>query len=234
MNLTNRVWCSHRYELSQKLQKQLFQATTRRLSSQSNRPCLNQNTFVPQQYTRALHTSRATLASAPRSHDRGPASNESTQTDFGKMNVLGGIPPPASSIDTCYTDGFLLSNGTIVRDAGMIVVGGEVFKWMPWKTKSTEPSSKTLINVVGQWEIGKESLGILELLWPKPDLLVIGTGPSTQVLSPSTRKLLNNLGIRVEVSDTRNAAAQYNLLATERGVNEVGALMVPAGWQPTR
>ena len=64
------------------------------------------------------------------------------------------------------------------------------------------------------------------------DLLVIGTGPSTQVLSPGTRKLFNNMGIRVEISDTRNAAAQYNLLATERGVHEVGAIMIPAGWTP--
>ena len=64
------------------------------------------------------------------------------------------------------------------------------------------------------------------------DLLIIGTGLSTVILSPTTRKLFNNMGIRVEVSDTRNAAAQYNLLATERGVNEVAALLVPAGWKP--
>jgi NADH dehydrogenase [ubiquinone] 1 alpha subcomplex assembly factor 3 len=66
------------------------------------------------------------------------------------------------------------------------------------------------------------------------DLLVIGTGAATQVLSPETRKTINEMGIRVEVSDTRNAAAQYNLLATERGVNEVGALLVPVGWKPKK
>jgi NADH dehydrogenase [ubiquinone] 1 alpha subcomplex assembly factor 3 len=58
---------------------------------------------------------------------------------------------------------------------------------------------------------------------------VLGTGPATQFLSPATRKMFNNMGVRVEVSDTRNAAAQYNLLATERGVHEVGALLLPAG-----
>lgn len=48
------------------------------------------------------------------------------------------------------------------------------------------------------------------------------------------RKVINEMGIRVEVSDTRNAAAQYNLLATERGVNEVGALLLPISWKPTK
>lgn len=50
-------------------------------------------------------------------------------------------------------------------------------------------------------------------------------------LSPETRKHINSLGIRVEVQDTRNAAAQFNLLATERGVTEVAAAMIPIGWR---
>jgi NADH dehydrogenase [ubiquinone] 1 alpha subcomplex assembly factor 3 len=37
--------------------------------------------------------------------------------------------------------------------------------------------------------------------------------------------------MRVEVLDTRNAAAQFNLLATERGVSEVAAALIPIGWK---
>jgi hypothetical protein len=33
------------------------------------------------------------------------------------------------------------------------------------------------------------------------------------------------------VLDTRNAAAQFNMLATERGVSEVAAALIPIGWQ---
>lgn len=51
-------------------------------------------------------------------------------------------------------------------------------------------------------------------------------------ISPTTRKHINDLGIRLEVSDTRNAAAQFNLLATERGVQQVAAALVPIGWVP--
>lgn len=50
-------------------------------------------------------------------------------------------------------------------------------------------------------------------------------------ISPETRRAINGLGIRVEVSDTRNAAAQFNLLATERGTSEVAAALVPIGWR---
>jgi uncharacterized protein len=39
------------------------------------------------------------------------------------------------------------------------------------------------------------------------------------------------MGIRVEAMDTRNAAAQYNLLATERGVHEIAAALIPIGWK---
>lgn len=38
------------------------------------------------------------------------------------------------------------------------------------------------------------------------------------------------MGLRIEILDTRNAASQFNLLATERGVQEVGAALVPIGF----
>lgn len=62
------------------------------------------------------------------------------------------------------------------------------------------------------------------------DLLIVGTGPRVAPLAPATREAINALGIRVEVQDTRNAAAQYNLLATERGATQVAAALVPVGW----
>jgi NADH dehydrogenase [ubiquinone] 1 alpha subcomplex assembly factor 3 len=66
------------------------------------------------------------------------------------------------------------------------------------------------------------------------DLLIIGTGPRMAPIAPAVRKYLNNLGIRLEVQDTRNAAAQFNLLATERGVGQVAAAMIPVGWREGR
>lgn len=50
-------------------------------------------------------------------------------------------------------------------------------------------------------------------------------------LSPETRRHISELGIRIELLDTRNAAAQFNLLATERGVSDVAAALIPVGWK---
>ena len=69
---------------------------------------------------------------------------------------------------------------------------------------------------------------------PDHEVLIIGTGPHTTPIAPAVRKYLNDLGIRLEVQDTRNAAAQFNLLATERGVGQVAAALIPIGWREGR
>jgi NADH dehydrogenase [ubiquinone] 1 alpha subcomplex assembly factor 3 len=61
--------------------------------------------------------------------------------------------------------------------------------------------------------------------------LIIGVGRHNLPLSPKTRQHISELGMRVEMLDTRNAAAQFNLLATERGVSEVAAALIPIGWE---
>ncbi len=65
-------------------------------------------------------------------------------------------------------------------------------------------------------------------------MLILGLGDTAMPLSPETKRHINALGIRVEIQDTRNAAAQFNLLATERGVEEVAAAMIPTGWKPRK
>jgi len=197
--------------------------------------------------SRCLHASARTLA-APKSKDRGPPSKEDTQTDFGALDVLGGMPPPTTGIDACMEDGFALNNGLRITGAGVMLVGGEAFKWRPWVRPGSEQStihegaadddikgassmSGKMKNAKGQWEADRLAWGALDLVWPKPDLLILGTGPGILPLSPKTRNDLTELGVRVEIQDTRNAAAQFNLLATERGLQQVAAAFVPIGWK---
>ncbi|KAK2733395.1 hypothetical protein FQN57_002135 [Myotisia sp. PD_48] len=159
-------------------------------------------------------------------------------TDLSSLDVLANVDAPATSIDACLEDGFQLNNGVKITDGdGCLLVGGEVFIWRPWNATTTSPSShpsdspspKALLNSKGQWEVSEDVWGLLKLLWPKPDLLILGLGGSMHPVSPETRRHINELGIRIEVQDTRNAAAQFNLLATERGVQEIAAAMVPIG-----
>ncbi|GAD93362.1 hypothetical protein ANI_1_930064 [Paecilomyces variotii No. 5] len=197
--------------------------------------------------------------SKPQNRDRGPPSNEETQTDFGALNVFGNIPAPSTAIDACLDDGFHLDNGVkITGGDGVLLVGGEAFSWRPWEGYDAGDDKKGLmLNPKGQFEVPEEAWGLFSLVWPRPgmfglwyslllmvfcfrylrlyhfvaDLLILGVGGQMAPLSPETRKHINSLGIRVEVQDTRNAAAQFNLLATERGVTEVAAAMIPIGWR---
>ncbi|ERT01257.1 hypothetical protein HMPREF1624_02499 [Sporothrix schenckii ATCC 58251] len=88
-----------------------------------------------------------------------------------------------------------------------------------------------MVNPKGQWEVDTSAFNLLGLVWPRPDLLILGLGPEIRPLSPDTKRHITSLGMRVEVLDTRNAASQFNMLATERGVNDVAAALIPTGWK---
>lgn len=72
------------------------------------------------------------------------------------------------------------------------------------------------------------------MVWPKPDLLILGLGPGVYPVAPGVRRYINGMGVRIDVQDTRNAAAQFNLLATERGVGNVACALIPIGWREPR
>lgn len=112
--------------------------------------------------------------SAPgRSSDRGPASKEDTQTDFGSLNVLGDTPPPTTSIDACLTDGFHFANGLkIGGGSGCILLAGEAFSWSPWEPagKASGSGRNRMLNPKGQWTAENDAWGVLDLVWPKPGM----------------------------------------------------------------
>ncbi|KAJ4985607.1 duf498 domain-containing protein [Stagonosporopsis vannaccii] len=218
--------------------------STRLIQSSARRPCTALPTALRPQPSlrRTLHTTRPLLLQSrpPKSRDRGPKSEEDTQTDFGALDVLRNTAAPATSIDATTPDGFALNNQMRVSGCGLLLVGGEAYRWWPWASggEAAEGNAKgkggevgRLRNGKGQWEVKEGEWGVLELVWPKPDILIIGTGHQVLPLAPAVRTYLNGLGIRLEVQDTRNAAAQFNLLATERGVGQVAAALIPTGWR---
>jgi len=132
-----------------------------------------------------------------------------------------------------------------VVGSGVLLVGGEAFGWCPWVGGGKEKEGGSneyglegnkwnemkLVNEKGQFEVHDSAWGILGLVWPKPDLLILGLGKEMRPISPKTRQYLNGLGVRIEIQDTRNAAAQFNLLPMERGVGSVCAALIPLGWR---
>ncbi|EOA86494.1 hypothetical protein ACJQWK_08587 [Exserohilum turcicum] len=205
---------------------------TRALARRSMRPCRRDASLTWPGRARCFHDTRPALVQPrrPKSRDRGPKSSEDTQTDFGALDMLRNTVAPATSIDACTADGFALNNQMRISGTGVLLVGGEAYRWRPWHGAATG----ALLNAKRQWEVPEGAWGILELVYPKPDLLIIGTGPHTTPIAPAVRKYLNDLGIRLEIQDTRNAAAQFNLLATERGVGQVAAALIPVGWRQGR
>lgn len=179
---------------------------------------------------------------APTHTDRGPRSEEDTQTDFGALDVFdtSNTPIPATSIDACTTDGFHLNNGVkTAGNSGLLLVGGEAFTWAPWRGFNEEKTLGEFLDVRrGTLNLPVEGLGVLELVHPKPDLVIIGTGGRLWMLGKEVKEWIGAvLGCRVDVMDTANAAAAYNLLARERGVDGgagVGALLLPVGWVGVR
>ncbi|RMZ92139.1 hypothetical protein DV736_g623, partial [Chaetothyriales sp. CBS 134916] len=180
---------------------------------------------------------KSTNPNAPKHHDRGPPSSESTQTDFSKLDIFQSfnVPTPATSIDACTTDGFHLNNGVkITGHDGVLLVGGEAFAWSPHKLRGEGEKDLLQLDAKGTLTLTPESLSLLAVLHPKPDLLFLGTGARLWMLGKATREYLNaELGIRVDIMDTVNASSAYNLLAQERGVEQgsgVGAALLPISW----
>jgi hypothetical protein len=92
------------------------------------------------------------------------------------MDVLGQTPAPATSIDACLPDGFVLGDGsvTIAGGSGALLVAGEAFEWRPWDAAAGD--KKKLVNAKGQWDLGdeevlKSAFGLLSVVWPRPGML---------------------------------------------------------------
>ncbi|SPO02915.1 uncharacterized protein DNG_05593 [Cephalotrichum gorgonifer] len=202
-----------------------------RRTTSPNLTNLTTTAFRASRTTTAAQT-RAPFHTAPRrqskAQPRPPKKQISQRADFQELDVLGSTPVPATAIDNVLPMGFYLSGGVrVLEGSGVLLVNGEVLKWRPWEVTG----KKEVVNKKGQFEVPAEALGVLDLLWPRPDILVIGVGPRILPLSPETRKHISAMGMRVEVLDTRNAAAQFNVLATERGVENIAAAMIPMGWK---
>ncbi|ETS83927.1 hypothetical protein PFICI_05803 [Pestalotiopsis fici W106-1] len=191
----------------------------------------NQQPVAPNQSSRGSVASFHTTPSVHASRAQQPGGNPAA-TSLGLLDVLGNIPAPSTSVDICMSSGFVLNSGARVTDgSGIILIGGEAFRWRPWELSPSASEGKPrLQNKKGQYDVPPPSLSLFAHLWPRPDLLILGVGPENRPLSPELRKAVSALGIRVEVLDTRNAAAQFNLLATERGVDDVAAALIPIGW----
>ncbi|KAJ6560296.1 DUF498-domain-containing protein [Mycena capillaripes] len=130
-------------------------------------------------------------------------------------NILASDTPPAVQVASVTADGIYLEDGLLLP-AACIFIEGKVFLW-------DVPESVT------QW--GREHLSMFEVVVPRPEILILGTGEEMAHPPPSFKSYLMDLGIQVDVMSTRNACSTYNLLAEEgRRVAAALAPLTPRRW----
>ncbi|KAF9000208.1 NADH dehydrogenase 1 alpha subcomplex assembly factor 3 [Cyathus striatus] len=129
-------------------------------------------------------------------------------------NVLASDIQPPVQVSSLSEDGIRLSDGLLIKGA-CIFLEGNVFLW-------DVPESGTS-NAWKGWS--EDRFNIFEVVVPKPEILLLGTGKTTSPPPPSLRAYLNKLGIQLDVMDTRNACSTYNLLAEEG--RRVAAALLP-------
>ncbi|KAF3176171.1 hypothetical protein TWF106_009735 [Orbilia oligospora] len=90
-----------------------------------------------------------------------PGGNDPNEV-FTDMNVLSGVPPPASAIECVYEDGFLLNNGMRFSGKdGIIIVHNEAFNWLSHGAARVRN---------GVLELDEDLWGVLDVVAPKPGM----------------------------------------------------------------
>jgi len=125
-------------------------------------------------------------------------------------NILAGSDAPPVEVKTVTNEGIQLADGLVIPGP-CIFLEDKVFLWkVPEKL----------------WEgWNKEHFEVFEMVVPKPEILLLGTGKRVAMLPPALRQHLNRTGIQVDVMDTRNACSTYNLLLEEG--RKVAAALLP-------
>lgn len=148
---------------------------------------------------------------------------------LAEYDLYGDLETAQNNVEGILSDGFIFKDDKVLKSkspsgkkpVGAILLGlSEVFAW-----NLTPDVIKGLDT--GMVEIDPAALGVFEVVYPRPELLIFGLGKKSRVLAPKTREYINSLGISIEISDSANGAKNFDLLATERPGLVAAALFPP-------
>ncbi|GAA5832907.1 hypothetical protein JCM3766R1_007088 [Sporobolomyces carnicolor] len=136
------------------------------------------------------------------------STSRSTAVGDSLPNIILPSSNPSLSITTLTPSaGYTLSDG-LVLPSPILMIDGVAFMW------DVKPPVEDYKG--GSWEgFDIEKLKIFEVVNPRPEILLVGTGKTGLFPPPKFKQYLNSLGIQVDVLDSRNAASTYNLLSEE-------------------
>ncbi|KAI8854637.1 NADH dehydrogenase 1 alpha subcomplex assembly factor 3 [Chytridium lagenaria] len=114
----------------------------------------------------------------------------------------------------------LLNNSVLLWDTLQFGIGS---KELMAESAASEAVVDDPSSVFHNWS--RKELNIFELVQPKPEILVIGTGAQMHALPQLLRTYILSLGIQLEVLPSRQAGSTYNVLLQEG--RTVAAAMLP-------
>ncbi|KAG0087554.1 hypothetical protein BGZ93_005428 [Podila epicladia] len=169
-----------------------------------------------------------------------PGANEDADSAIsGFMNMFNDKDSKTVTISSCTKHGFVTTEA-INLQGPVLCIGGQVFLWDIFKksgavdralkataeaSTAKAPSSTRPIFESMDEATAKEIFKIFELMNPRPEILIVGTGKVFGPLSPAVRSVIRGYGLQVDMMSTANAAATYNMLAEEG--REVAAALLP-------
>ncbi|KIJ20441.1 hypothetical protein PAXINDRAFT_108505 [Paxillus involutus ATCC 200175] len=139
-------------------------------------------------------------------------------------NILASDIPPPVQVSSVGPAGIKLVDGLLL-EGPVVFLEGKVFLW-------DVPGLVMGKGGISDWEGWKrEHWAIFEVVVPKPEILIFGTGTRMELVPSSIKAHMKEFGIQIDVMDTKNASSTYNLLA-EEGRRVAAALLpiVPKKW----
>ncbi|EJD48365.1 DUF498-domain-containing protein [Auricularia subglabra TFB-10046 SS5] len=135
----------------------------------------------------------------------------------GLVNLVGDPEEfTTTHVHRITAKGIELSDGLLLPGP-CILMNGRVFLW---DVKRPEDIWNT------------DLFAPFEVVVPKPELVIVGTGARTLQPPPRVRTALNEMGLALDIMDTRNACSTFNLLLEEG--RRVAAALVPPSSLPWR
>ncbi|KAJ1869813.1 hypothetical protein LPJ55_005111 [Coemansia sp. RSA 990] len=138
------------------------------------------------------------------------------ELDAGFANVYQ-VDPNQINVTEILTTGFRLNNGQAIYGP-LFIVNNTPFVL---KIPPPMPSKAGIIHPLQK--LDPQALRVLNVVKPKPELLVVGGGANISQLSAEAKNYLTSIGLQVELANTKNASSTFNTLAQE-GRNAVQQL----------
>ncbi|KAI9574435.1 DUF498-domain-containing protein [Boletus coccyginus] len=133
-------------------------------------------------------------------------------------NMLASDVPPPVQVSSVGPAGIKLADG-LVSTGPVVFLEGKLLLW-------DVPGVGNGSGGTGSWDgWTRAHWEVFDVVVPKPEILIFGTGARMELVPGSVRGYMKELGIQMDVMDTKNACSTYNLLAEEG--RRVAAALLP-------